>query len=77
MERCKQNPEKWKLYHYNEFLGYFDVVVIAHNGKCADKLMSTAGMFDLRLSEIHIHINDTCIVRFMSFRNTYIYINDI
>jgi hypothetical protein len=44
MERCKQNPEKWKLYHYNEFLGYFDVVVIAHNGKCADKLMSTAGM---------------------------------
>jgi hypothetical protein len=44
MERCAQNPEKWKLYHYNEFLGYFDVVVIAHNGKCADKLMSTAGI---------------------------------
>jgi hypothetical protein len=43
MEKCPVNPDKWKLYQYNEFLGYFDAVVIAHNGKCADRLMSTAG----------------------------------
>ena len=43
MVRCNQNPGKWKLYQYNDFLGNFDFVVIAHNGKCADKLMSTAG----------------------------------
>lgn len=43
MVRCNQNPGKWKLYQYNDFLGNFDFVIIAHNGKCADKLMSTAG----------------------------------
>jgi hypothetical protein len=46
MEKCPVNPDKWKLYQYNEFLGYFDAVVIAHNGKCADRLISTTG--DLR-----------------------------
>ena len=42
-EKLTVNPGKWKLYQYNDFLGFFDVVVIAHNGKCADKLLSTAG----------------------------------
>lgn len=40
MERC---DEKWRLYNYSDFLGSFDIVIIAHNGKCADKLISTAG----------------------------------
>ena len=31
---------KWRVDKY----GYFDYLVIAHNGKCADKLMSTAGV---------------------------------
>ena len=43
MERCKVNPKKWKLYEYNNFLGDYDIVVIAHNGKCADRLLSTSG----------------------------------
>jgi predicted NAD/FAD-dependent oxidoreductase len=32
----------WDVYHNKEMLGTFDAIVIAHNGKCADKLMSTA-----------------------------------
>lgn len=43
MEKCKVNPDKWKLYQYDELLGSFDAVVIAHNGKCADRLLSTTG----------------------------------
>lgn len=50
MVRCNQNPEKWKLYQYNDFLGTFDFVIIAHNGKCADKLMSTAGIIDKNIT---------------------------
>jgi predicted NAD/FAD-dependent oxidoreductase len=37
----KQQNNKWKLMQFNEDLGEFDVVVIAHNGKCADRLIST------------------------------------
>jgi hypothetical protein len=43
MERNKSHAQKWGLFQYSEFLGYYDVVVIAHNGKCADRLLSTAG----------------------------------
>ena len=32
--------KKWRVDKY----GYFDYLVIAHNGKCADKLMSNAGV---------------------------------
>ena len=32
--------KKWRVDKY----GYFDYLVIAHNGKCADKLMSSAGV---------------------------------
>lgn len=46
MERNKSNSQKWGLFQYSEFLGYYDVVVIAHNGKCADRLLSTAGTTD-------------------------------
>lgn len=35
---------KWDLYEHKKFLGNFDAVVIAHNGKCADRLISTAGV---------------------------------
>ena len=42
MERCAD--QTWKLYHYDAFLGTFDAVVIAHNGKCADRLVSTANV---------------------------------
>lgn len=38
----KQPSGKWKLMSYRDDLGEFDVVVIAHNGKCADRLISTA-----------------------------------
>lgn len=44
MERCNVNPKKWKLYEYSNFLGDYDIVVIAHNGKCADRLLSTSGI---------------------------------
>jgi hypothetical protein len=42
MERCEVTQNKWKLFEYDKFLGFFDAVVIAHNGKCADRLLSTA-----------------------------------
>ena len=53
MEKCEVNPDKWKLYQYNEFLGYFDAVVIAHNGKCADRLLSTTGDLTGVDSQLH------------------------
>lgn len=49
MERKKSNSQQWGLFQYSEFLGYYDVVVIAHNGKCADRLLSTAGSTDQQL----------------------------
>jgi len=42
----------WNLWHYNDFLGCFDYIVIAHNGKCAARLMSTAGKKYSRLQQI-------------------------
>ena len=35
--------KKWKVDRY----GYFDYLVIAHNGKCADKLMANSGATDV------------------------------
>lgn len=40
----KQGNGKWVLKNFNKQLGVYDAVVIAHNGKCADKLMSTSGV---------------------------------
>ena len=34
------DAKKWRVDKY----GYFDYLVVAHNGKCADKLMSNAGV---------------------------------
>lgn len=34
----------WELFEYQKPLGKFDFIVIAHNGKCADRLLSTAGV---------------------------------
>jgi hypothetical protein len=34
------NAGKWKLQAGGRVLGYYDQLVIAHNGKCADRLMS-------------------------------------
>lgn len=33
----------WTLRSHGKSLGRFDAVVVAHNGKCADRLMSTSG----------------------------------
>lgn len=54
MERNKSNSQKWGLFQYSEFLGYYDVVVIAHNGKCADRLLSTAGRTDRHRSPLFL-----------------------
>uniref|UniRef100_A0A0G4I6I9 tRNA-5-taurinomethyluridine 2-sulfurtransferase n=1 Tax=Chromera velia CCMP2878 TaxID=1169474 RepID=A0A0G4I6I9_9ALVE len=35
--------KEWELWHYQEPKGRFDYLVIAHNGKCAARLMSSAG----------------------------------
>jgi hypothetical protein len=35
--------ESWRLWHYDETLGDFDYLVIAHNGKCAARLMRSPG----------------------------------
>eukprot|EP00953_Heterococcus_sp_UTEX-ZZ885_P009071 5385-Heterococcus_DN1.PRE.1 len=40
---AQQVGNRWRLWHYKEQLGDFDYIVIAHNGKCAARLMSTAG----------------------------------
>ena len=37
----KNNDESWSLFEFNKPLGTFDFIVIAHNGKCADKLLSS------------------------------------
>jgi len=44
---------KWKLMSYKEDLGEFDIVIIAHNGKCADRLISTSNSTNCSLQKIH------------------------
>lgn len=34
----------WHLFEYEKFQGAFDMVVIAHNGKCANRLLGPAGV---------------------------------
>ena len=46
---------KWKVGRY----GYYDYLVIAHNGKCADKLMSSAGVPDVH-NLLRVRFNDLC-----------------
>uniref|UniRef100_A0A7S3DXC2 Amine oxidase domain-containing protein n=1 Tax=Entomoneis paludosa TaxID=265537 RepID=A0A7S3DXC2_9STRA len=36
----EKSQQKWKLQAAGQVLGYFDQLIIAHNGKCADRLMS-------------------------------------
>eukprot|EP00977_Amphora_coffeiformis_P021308 scaffold9178_cov176-Amphora_coffeaeformis.AAC.4 len=38
--RYQQKTGQWKVQAQGKTLGYFDKLVIAHNGKCADRLMS-------------------------------------
>ena len=51
--------KKWNIDKY----GFFDYLVIAHNGKCADKLMSNAGvphvhkLLQVRFSD-HLNVKD-------------------
>lgn len=53
------DTKKWHIDKY----GYFDYLVIAHNGKCADKLMSSAGvpqvhkLLQVRFSD-HLNLKD-------------------
>eukprot|EP01041_Mallomonas_annulata_P006479 gene6479-13081_t len=44
----KTNTGRWQLHKYSTPLGEYDYVIIAHNGKCADRLVSTAN-----ISRIH------------------------
>ncbi|GMH40713.1 hypothetical protein BSKO_08617 [Bryopsis sp. KO-2023] len=45
VSRVQRQPGgKWDVYEYRDFQGAFDYIVVAHNGKCADRLMSTAGV---------------------------------
>lgn len=45
VSRVQRQPAgKWHVFEYDDFHGAFDYLVIAHNGKCADRLMSKAGV---------------------------------
>ena len=43
MSRMRLEKGQWVLWKNDERLGAYDVVVIAHNGKCATRLLSPAG----------------------------------
>jgi predicted NAD/FAD-dependent oxidoreductase len=38
------SSEKWGVYNGSETAGMFDYICVAHNGKCADRLIKTAGI---------------------------------
>ena len=42
VSRVERVGNKWVLYNNQNELGRFDHIVIAHNGKCADRLMKTS-----------------------------------
>ena len=49
VSRMERTPTgRWKLFKYSTYLGEYDFVIISHNGKCADKLLSSTD-----LSRIH------------------------
>ena len=43
----QKNTGKWKLQAKGKTLGYYDQLIIAHNGKCADRIMSNTPAKDL------------------------------
>jgi len=45
--RYQKNTGKWKLQAKGETLGYYDQLILAHNGKCADRIMSNTPATDL------------------------------
>jgi predicted NAD/FAD-dependent oxidoreductase len=45
--RYQKNTGKWKLQADGETLGYYDQLILAHNGKCADRIMSKTPAVDL------------------------------
>lgn len=45
--RYQKDTGKWKLQAKGKTLGYYDDLVIAHNGKCADRIMSQTPAKDL------------------------------
>jgi predicted NAD/FAD-dependent oxidoreductase len=38
--RYQKDTKKWKVQAKGQTLGYYDKLIIAHNGKCADRIMS-------------------------------------
>lgn len=44
MSRMRLEKGKWSLWKNDELLGSYDVVVLAHNGKCATRLLAPAGL---------------------------------
>lgn len=44
MSKARPNRDGgWRLWHYQDLLADFDYLVIAHNGKCAARLMKSPG----------------------------------
>jgi predicted NAD/FAD-dependent oxidoreductase len=45
--RYQANTKKWKLQAKGKTLGYYDQLILAHNGKCADRIMSKSPAEDV------------------------------
>jgi predicted NAD/FAD-dependent oxidoreductase len=56
--RYQKNTGKWKLQANGKPLGIFDQLVIAHNGKCADRIMSKTPAKDVH-ALLRVNFNPT------------------
>ncbi|KAL3931649.1 MAG: hypothetical protein SGBAC_011212 [Bacillariaceae sp.] len=56
--RYQKNSGTWKLQAKGKTLGYYDNLVIAHNGKCADRIMSKTPAKDVH-SLLRVNFNPT------------------
>jgi len=56
--RYQKNTGLWKLQAKGKTLGYYDDLIIAHNGKCADRIMSQTPATDLH-QLLRVNFNPT------------------
>lgn len=56
--RYQKNSGTWKLQANGKTLGYYDQLIIAHNGKCADRIMSKTPATDVH-SLLRVNFNPT------------------
>lgn len=56
--RYQKNTGTWKLQAKGKTLGFYDMLVIAHNGKCADRIMSKTPAKDVH-SLLRVNFNPT------------------